>query len=122
MERDAGSPRPYVGAGMAGLQGVLAGRDKGSACAPKHGQRSRMWIEHHAPKSFIDFPRVQAKQSKSRLNVCSDLQLRLRAELKRRTLPLRSRDFFFNWNTAWDGVESVPRVVVPGPLCSSLYG
>jgi hypothetical protein len=81
-----------------------------------------MWIEHHAPKSFIDFPRVQAKQGKSRLNVCSDLQLRLRAELNRRTLPLRSRDFFFNWKTAWVGVWSVTRVVAHGPLCSSLYG
>ena len=48
MERRCGSPRPDVEAGEAGIQGVLAGRDKGSACAPKHGQRPRMWIEVHA--------------------------------------------------------------------------
>jgi hypothetical protein len=49
-------------------------------------------------------------------------RLQLRAELNRRTLPLRSRDFSFNWKTAWVGVWSVTRVVAHGPLCSSLYG
>ena len=39
---------PYVGAGEAGIPGVLAGRDKGSAYAPKRGQGSRMLIELHA--------------------------------------------------------------------------
>ena len=48
MEQHVASPRPYVDAGEAGIRGVLAGRDKGSACAPKHGQRSRKWIELHA--------------------------------------------------------------------------
>ena len=42
MEQRVGSPRPYVDAGEVGMRGVLAGRDKGSACAPKHGQRPRM--------------------------------------------------------------------------------
>src|SRR5271156_4875623 len=48
MEHHVGSLQPYVDVGEAGMRGVLAGRDKGSACAPKHGQRSRVWIELHA--------------------------------------------------------------------------
>jgi hypothetical protein len=37
MEQYAGSPRPFVDAGEAVIEGVLAGRDKGFACAPKQG-------------------------------------------------------------------------------------
>src|SRR5664280_2905406 len=48
MEQHVGSPRPDVEVGVADIQGVLAGRDKGSGYAPKHRHRPRMWIELHA--------------------------------------------------------------------------
>jgi hypothetical protein len=48
MEQHVGSPRPFVDAGEAVIQGFLTGRDKGSACAQKHEERSRMWMELHA--------------------------------------------------------------------------
>ena len=48
MERASGSPRADADAGETDIRGVLAGRAKESACAPKRGQRPRMWIEIHA--------------------------------------------------------------------------
>jgi hypothetical protein len=48
MERHSSLWRAGMEACEPGMRGVLAEEDKGSACAPKHAQRPRMWIEFHA--------------------------------------------------------------------------
>ena len=48
MEQHVDSSRPDLQAGETGIQGVLAGRDKGFAYAPKRGRRQRMRTELHA--------------------------------------------------------------------------
>ena len=48
MERRSGVPWLDMEAGESCIRRVLAGGDKGSACAPKHGQRPGMRIDLHA--------------------------------------------------------------------------
>jgi hypothetical protein len=48
MEGRGGSRGSDMQAGDSCIGGVLAGGDKGSGCAPRHGQRPGMGIDRHA--------------------------------------------------------------------------